>query len=47
MGALNLERLMTTLEGRQLLYSFQRYVQSSAYQPVARLEVEELRKLFN
>lgn len=45
MGALNLERLMTTLEGKQLLYSFQRYVQSSAYQPVARLEVEELRKL--
>ncbi|WP_338539623.1 beta-glucuronidase [Paenibacillus tundrae] len=47
MGALNLESLMATPEGRQLLYSFQRYVKSPAYQPAARLEVEELRKLFN
>ncbi|WP_128102283.1 glycoside hydrolase family 2 TIM barrel-domain containing protein [Paenibacillus sp. DCT19] len=47
MGALNLESLMATLEGRELLYSFQRYVESPAYQPAARLEVEELRKLFN
>lgn len=46
MGALNLESLLTTLEGRQLLYSFQRYVQSPAYQPATRLEVEELRQLF-
>ncbi|MDR6724390.1 hypothetical protein J2W91_002858 [Paenibacillus amylolyticus] len=47
MGALNLESLMATPEGRQLLYSFQRYVESPAYQPAARLEVEELRKLYN
>ncbi|MEC0125095.1 glycoside hydrolase family 2 TIM barrel-domain containing protein [Paenibacillus pabuli] len=47
MGALHLENLMNTLEGRQLIYSFLRYVKSPAYQPVARLEVEELRQLFN
>ncbi|PQP81358.1 beta-glucuronidase [Paenibacillus sp. PCH8] len=45
MGALNLAALMTTIEGRQLLYSFQRYVQSPAYQPATLLEVDELRQL--
>lgn len=47
MGALHHEHLMTTLEGRQLLYSFLQYVKSPAYQPVTRLEVEELRSLFS
>lgn len=47
MGALNLESLLATLEGRQLLYSFQRYVQSPAYQPATHLEVDELRQLLN
>ncbi|MDQ0169244.1 hypothetical protein [Paenibacillus tundrae] len=47
MGAMNLDSLMATLEGRQLLYSFHRYVQSAAYQPAIRLEVEELRQLLN
>lgn len=47
MGTLHHERLMTTLEGRQLLYSFLQYVKSPAYQPETRLEVEELQSLFS
>lgn len=47
MGALHHEHLMTTLAGRQLIYSFLQYVTSPAYQPVTRLEVEELQRLFS
>lgn len=46
MGAMNLESLMNTLEGRQLLYSFLHYIKGPAYQPETQLEVDELRGLF-